>query len=340
MGAGGLGREDTASANHHDEESGFLGPTLSESNKLAVLQESLRTDIQKQLVGKVQERRERVAEVLPPPWFLPPATFKRHQTLEEAADMPTVQDRPLKCGEKWLTSPIFQHLDHPAVRMPIYGVLGSMVVLQPALILGLFADGSPPHRAFSDAHPLPLMMHAIGAALLWVGVLCAVRDLRRVVRQRTSWLRSMMDVLGVDEREKENAKTRAQCTALIADQCDRIERQNEAMCLCLEAESALRQGDQATADRKFRDAEALDPHSLVRAKTRAVHAAERAKGQPKDQQQRESKARPMNGIARRLERSQSWAGDPRHGARRRTAEGGGADQVVEQKFGASPESTW
>lgn len=254
-----------------------------------------------ELVERVNARAESGAEScrMPPPWFLPPDTFsaqaERVRTRLELGRDASALKMPLRLGERWLTSTVFSHLDSPAVRLFVCAVLASMIILHPALVLGWLSLTEEVGPFSEPSRSLPVRMHAVGAAFLWIGVLQMFDNLRQGVRLRVGWLKYVMAQLGVGADDFERiglspeaaelhahdrnhvATTRSVYTNVIANRCDQIERNDRATRLCIAAEEASRAGHPVKATRLLAQAEALDPDSKTKIEERMRIRDQRAR---------------------------------------------------------------
>lgn len=147
-------------AAHEEHGLGLRSRSLSMSSSSTTC--ALALDVSKAELVKTANARTagRNNEFMPPQWFMPRATFAnqthRAQRRHEAHD---VTGQTSAWVERWLSSPVLSQLDDRAVWLPVTFVLGSMVVLQPALILGWLSpavDGewvrkqSPPRLDFHE----------------------------------------------------------------------------------------------------------------------------------------------------------------------------------------------
>ena len=155
-------------------------------------------------------------QYLPPYWFWPRDPGDEQRKRAKATRGLDIQSHERRCGEGWLISPIFGRLDSPMIWVPVHVIFLSMALLHPATII----YGSELPTQMWNEHALPVRMHALATLFWWLKVLGMFRNLREVVRQRTSWLVAVAKKL----RAKPDAIAKAQwhrpaITAVIADQC-------------------------------------------------------------------------------------------------------------------------
>lgn len=121
---------------------------------------------------------------------------------------------PPRCGEGWLTSPIYEQLDNPKLYVPVTFMLLSMAALHPAMILyGSWSDSN----MWSNNH-LAVSMHAIAVIPWWLGFVSSFHNLQDVVRMRTSWLRAVASSVGATRDEIDAVlHSTSRCTELVVE---------------------------------------------------------------------------------------------------------------------------